>query len=412
MTISARAALMAGVATITATAMIAPSVQPPPPPEPTIQLAASSQTLQQQAVLQQLESSGEVLEFLRGILLAPGIGTPPPEPPTIPPMPVPGSVTSVIESAYLAIEPWVAYGFEVGAWAFGWVPYIGWLAPQIWPIGYQFGERLVRAIVFNVIDWLQGDGSFIDNVVDWGAASINALIDFGIDQWYFWIGFPLPPLPGIFTAAAPATTLAGLTEMPGAGAGNAGILRGLLDRVLNPVSSGGGLGGASLGSLFKNGLGGFGDLLSDPLAPPDEAKISDVSTIPSIVKTPFTPLKGLRGNVDAAGQTGAGPLAAVTKTVRNVRSEIRTGFNATNDATDAGNNVVRAQGARGPVGRAVTEAADALRGGKPNRNADDSTTTKSVAKSVGDTARKVVKDVRQADPRNAAKDRPAASADK
>ena len=47
MTISARAALMAGVATVTASAvLVAPSVQPLPPPKPTIQLAADSSALQ------------------------------------------------------------------------------------------------------------------------------------------------------------------------------------------------------------------------------------------------------------------------------------------------------------------------------------------------------------------------------
>ena len=46
MKISARSVLMAGVATVTASAVvIAPSVQPPPPPTPTIQLAAAVQPL-------------------------------------------------------------------------------------------------------------------------------------------------------------------------------------------------------------------------------------------------------------------------------------------------------------------------------------------------------------------------------
>ena len=44
MKISARSVLMAGVATVTASAVvIAPSVQPLPPPRPTIQLAAAVQ---------------------------------------------------------------------------------------------------------------------------------------------------------------------------------------------------------------------------------------------------------------------------------------------------------------------------------------------------------------------------------
>lgn len=142
-----------------------------------------------------------------------------------------------------------------------------------------------------------------------------------------------------------------------------------------------------------------------------------VSSVPPIVKKSLAPLDPPQTQVD---QAPSKPLGDVAKTVRNVRNEIRTAFTDRRDnepkqggdAADAGNNVVRTQGARGPVGRAVADAADALRGGKPNKDTDGSTTAKSVAKSLGDTARKVVKDVRQAakDARKAAKDGPAGSA--
>ena len=429
MNISARSALMAGAATITASAVaIAPSVQPPPPPKPTIQLAASSQLLQQQqAVLQQFGSIGEATQFLAGIIIPPGLGTPPPAPPTIPPAPGPTSVASFVESAYLAIEPWVDYGFEVGAWAFGWVPWIGWLAPQIWPIGYNFGERLVRAIVFNITDWLQGEGSVIDNVVDWGAESIDALVQFGIDQWNFWIGFPLPPLPGIFTTPEQATMLVGPTGAPEVGVQNlGGLVRTLLDRVLeNPLNADGDVdgafkGGASLSSLIKNGIAEIGDLLGVPSSPGELEKTSEISTIPSFVKTPFAPLNSLRTRINTEAdidETTAGPLTEVTKTVRNVRKEIRADFDAATERRTEGaatNGVVRARGeVRGPVGKAVTDVVDALRGGKPNKDATEATTPTSVAKSLGETARKVVKDVRQAakDARDAAKNRTTAGDD-
>ena len=165
-------------------------------------------------------------------------------------------MTSFVENAYLAIEPWVNYGFEVGAWAFGWVPWIGWLAPQIWPIGYNLVERIVRSGVFNITDWLQGQGgNWFDHLVDFGVDTVNSFITWGIDQWNFWIGFPLPPLPGIFTAQQ--ATLMGATEAPGVGVANAGsLVQALLGRVLNnPLNAGGGVGGAfkggaSLSSLF------------------------------------------------------------------------------------------------------------------------------------------------------------------
>src|ERR1700754_111451 len=140
MKISARSVLMAGITTITASAVvIAPSVQPAPPPRPVIQLVASSQVLQQQ-----FDPVTALSQRLTGIVIPPGLGTPPPSPPAPAPVPTPGSVTSFVENAYIVIEPWVSYGFEVGAWAFSWVPGIGWLAPQIWPIGYGLVERIVR----------------------------------------------------------------------------------------------------------------------------------------------------------------------------------------------------------------------------------------------------------------------------
>ena len=107
----------------------------------------------------------------------------------------------------------------------------------------------------------------------------------------------------------------------------------------------------------------------------------------------------------------------MTKTVRNVRKEIRANFNAprTPDEGAGGNGVVRAQGeVRGPVDKAVTDVVNACVAASPTRTPPKPTTRRrSVAKSLGDTARKVVKDVRQAakDARDAAKDRTAAGDD-
>ena len=430
MKISARSVLMAGVTTITASAVvIAPSVQPLPPPKPTIQLAASSQLLQLEPGLLQQILSGNVAELLTGVLIPPGLGTPPPAPPpppTIPPSPVPSrigsSIATFVENAYPPIEYWVDYGFSVGAWAFGWVPWIGWLAPQIWPIGYNFGERLVHAIVFNITDWFQGQGTVISNVVDWGAESIDALIAFGIDQWNFWIGFPLPPRPGGL-AATQTTRLISPTEISSAGADTpVGKFLSLIGRVLdNPLDTGEEETrpnpGSALRSFIKNGIAGLDDFLGLPSLntanPTAVQEKSEVSTVPSIVKDS---LKGWRNSVDTEveAQDGpAGPLAGVRKTVRNLRSEIRENLNGKTSAT-GGNGVVRAQGeVRGPVGKAVTDVVDALRGGKPNKDATEATTPTSVAKSLGETARKVVKEVRQAakDARDAAKNRTTAGDD-
>src|SRR5262249_5994713 len=95
--------------------------------------------------------------------------------------------------AYHAIEPWVRYGFEVATYAVGWIPYVGWLSGQIM-IFYNFGERIVHAIVHNTLDWLNGNGSFAQNVADGVWWTVDAFIQLGIDEWNFFLP-PLPPLP-------------------------------------------------------------------------------------------------------------------------------------------------------------------------------------------------------------------------
>ncbi len=402
MKISARSALIAGVATLTISAVAAaPSVQPLPPPRPAVELTAAVQPLA-------APTATNLTGLLQRILLAPGIGTPPPPLPPPIVVPTPGSIGSSITNIYIALEPWVHYGFELAQYAVSWIPYVGWLAPQI-DIFYHLGESIVHSIVFNIADWLDGNQSFGQGLIKVGQDTIDAFINFGVAQWHFWLpSIPLPPLPGIFTASAPATTLAGVTEMPGAGVENAGVLGGLLDRVLNPVNADGGVGGAftggaSRGSLFRNGFAGLGDLLGGPLSPPAQEKTSEITTVPSIVKTPFAPLTsfgtGLTSGADI-DQTTGGPLTTVTKTLGSVHNEIRTSFNATNRLTDGAgtNGVVQAQGEvrGGGVARAANDVVNALRAGKPSKGSEDgATASTTVSKSFGDTVKKVVNDVRQ-----------------
>ena len=123
------------------------------------------------------------------------------------------------------------------------------------------------------------------------------------------------------------------------GVGNAGVLGGLArPRSHNPLTAGGGVdgafgGGGSLGSLVRNGFAGIGDLFDVPLSPPAQEKTSEISTVPSIVKTPFTPLEFVPGQPHFRNEhrrADRPSLTAVTKTLGNVRNEIRTNFNATN----------------------------------------------------------------------------------
>jgi hypothetical protein len=124
----------------------------------------------------------------------PSAGQPFPPPPTQP-LPTPGSIPDTLEGAYHAIEPWVQYGFELAQYALGWVPYVGWLSGQVM-IFYFLGEGIVHAIAHNTLDWLNGDGSFAQNLGEGIRWSIDTLIQFGINEWNYFLP-PLPPLPPI-----------------------------------------------------------------------------------------------------------------------------------------------------------------------------------------------------------------------
>jgi hypothetical protein len=202
MTISFTAGVAKGVAITTASAVIwAPSTAPPAPPP----VSAHAVTLTA-AVVPSTPDAGPTLFDQLGRGIIPSLGAPLPTPPPNTPIVVASSANQGIKNIYNAVEPWVRYGFEVATYAVGWVPYVGWLSPQIM-IFYNFGERIVRSITFNVADWLFGPLFFTQGLRNVAVDSWNALVQLGIDQWNFWLP-PLPPLPPLPFAATPTAKAA------------------------------------------------------------------------------------------------------------------------------------------------------------------------------------------------------------
>jgi hypothetical protein len=224
---AARSAMVTGVTMLTASAVvIAPVLSTQQQaPEPTVRLIASVQPtrLSPQPLLptSQRRSSETLIGpsvaatdlpnllvgWLEGIVqhyVVPPSASRPFPTPQFPPVVGGTSIGSSIKNIYNAVEPWVEWGFDVAAYAVGWVPYVGWLAPQI-EIFYNFGERIVRSITFNIADWLDGTISFGQGLLNVGVDTVNAFIQLGIDQWNFWL-WPLPPLPPIFPLAVEPET--------------------------------------------------------------------------------------------------------------------------------------------------------------------------------------------------------------
>ncbi|WP_156752282.1 hypothetical protein [Mycobacterium sp. ACS1612] len=203
-----RSVLTVGVAAVTATAVaFGPSIQEPmpaAPPAPVVAVRSAPVDLAAQVrPLAVAELPNLLIGWVERFIVPPSASQAFPAPPSGP-APAPQSLTGSLEWAYHAIEPWVQYGFELATYAVGWIPWVGWLSGQIM-IFYHFGESIVHAIAHNTLDWLAGNGSFLQNVGDGIAWTIDAFIQLGIDQWNFWLP-SLPPLPPFPLAAAAATT--------------------------------------------------------------------------------------------------------------------------------------------------------------------------------------------------------------
>lgn len=193
------------VVAVTGAVTIAPPSASPQQPDPLQQNAMPAVALT--AAYRPLGAQQQFQEFLARaaiprpepnyVAVAPRASRPaPPSPPAPQPVVTAAEFEDAIINTYHAIEPWVRYGFELGTYVVGWVPWVGWLAPQIM-IFYNFGERIVESLVVNSANWLWGPLPLGEGLANVARDSWNALVQLGRDEWNFWLP-PLPPLP--FTA--------------------------------------------------------------------------------------------------------------------------------------------------------------------------------------------------------------------
>ena len=188
----------AGIALVGVGAIaVAPTVQAPPRPVPAVQLAAATSPTVVQPLAGQSNYLGAFVSLDLGrFLVPPSAANVFPTPPGVPgpsPAPTKFEFEDAIINTYEAIEPWVQYGFEVATYAVGWIPWVGWLAPQIM-IFYHWLEPVVHSLVVNSANWLWGPLPFFEGVGNIAEDSWYAFGNFLRMQWDFWLP-PLPPLP-------------------------------------------------------------------------------------------------------------------------------------------------------------------------------------------------------------------------
>ncbi len=190
----------ASVALVTASAIaIAPTVPEPSSPHvAAVRLAAATAPAWAESLAEQTGALEALVNLDLGrFLLPPSAAKVFPTPPEVPgpsPAPVNFEFEDAIINTYEAIEPWVQYGFEVATYAVGWIPWFGWLAPQIM-IFYHWLEPVVHSLVVNSANWLWGPLPFFEGLGNIAEDSWYAFGNFLRMQWDFWLP-PLPPLPG------------------------------------------------------------------------------------------------------------------------------------------------------------------------------------------------------------------------
>ena len=108
-------------------------------------------------------------------------------------------IGQAIEAAYLAFEPYVQYGFQLLEYAVRYLPWIGWLAPQITFL-YNLFEPIVQAALFNTIDVLTQTIGLSQGLSNFWAATTASINYFIRSEYYWFLSFlpPLPPLPPFF----------------------------------------------------------------------------------------------------------------------------------------------------------------------------------------------------------------------
>jgi hypothetical protein len=198
MDISMRSMLTAGVAAVTASAVVfAPTIAAPSAPVPDVHRAGVTLSAAVQSIVDDPGVVANAAAAASPVVAAAAAST--------------LASGNAIMNFYYAAEPWVQYGFQLATWAVGYVPIAGYFSGLIM-VGYYTGEPIVQS-------FFQSAQYLVDG--NWGAIPstlVNGFVQGGtafVQQGLNWIlGYfppfpPLPPFPGL--AAATASTFAAAT---------------------------------------------------------------------------------------------------------------------------------------------------------------------------------------------------------
>ena len=120
--------------------------------------------------------------------------------PSISAVPAPQNAASdVIVAGYQFIQFWVDYGVNLADYVLGFIPYGYLIGDQISIVYYSLIRPIADSVTYSLIVPVVNDPlnvwSYINGVIAVGQASVNALINTGINEFYYFFGWLIPPLP-------------------------------------------------------------------------------------------------------------------------------------------------------------------------------------------------------------------------
>ncbi|TFV55505.1 hypothetical protein E4P42_22525 [Mycobacterium sp. PS03-16] len=192
---AARSLLAAGVAAVGAAAIVAaPAVTPLPEPSLTSEI--------------RMTAAHTITPAFRDIVAEVALRALP-APPSPPPASGPSTqnaLSNAIIQAWDFAVPWIDYGVELADYVLGFIPFGYAISDQItifYDSLFPIADTFVRDLVAPVVDQPLNLAVWVEGISDLVVTTVESVINLGINEFNYFFGWLIPPLPpiGLQTAA-------------------------------------------------------------------------------------------------------------------------------------------------------------------------------------------------------------------
>jgi hypothetical protein len=128
---------------------------------------------------------------------------------------VQNAASDFIVNAWNAVLPWIDYGVDLTDYVLGFIPGISVLGDQISIVYYSLVRPVANSFVVNLVAPIVNDplnpAVYVNGLITLGSVTVTSLINLGINEFNYFFGWLIPPIPPIPLAAPTSTTAAAQT---------------------------------------------------------------------------------------------------------------------------------------------------------------------------------------------------------